>query len=208
MMPAAAGKLSGDARARLAQKRQQSVLVMHIAGVTVSDIARRLGVSLRTIQRDLVDLDDARIRVEELLEDHPVDAADLHLRLSQMFDADYADICDLQTGKFKPLDQWPVIWRRMLSGVDVKELFERSKDGGASSWDAIGHLIKIKWADPLKVIELLAQLKAVDALQQRQAGGDVHFHAHLHAEITERLNQALERENKMITVTPTPNVDD
>ena len=162
-----AGERSGAARLKLADKRRQSIIALHTAGLTLTEIAKRLNISYRTVQRDVRELSETLERVDELLEDVPVDAEDLHIRLSQMFDADYADIVDEQTGAFKPLHRWPKIWRQMLTGVDVKELMERSKDGGDASWDKIGELVKIKFADQLKVIELLMRHNAVGALVEK-----------------------------------------
>lgn len=162
MTPYEAAQESAIVRHRMVEYRRNTVLALHVAGHSASEIASKLGMSLRTIQKDLSELRDVRVDIQQLLEDSPVNAEDLHVRLTQMFDADIADIYKAD-GSLKPITEWPRIWRSMLSGVDVKELFERSKDGGNSSWDKIGELVKVKFADPLKVIELLAALKAVDA---------------------------------------------
>lgn len=101
-------------------------------------------------------------RLEELLEGQLVTSHKLHRRWSEMFEADLADIIT-DTGKFKPIHEWPKIWRQMLTGMDVKELFERSKDGGEASWDQIGQIVKLKWVEQTKLGELLGKHRAVDA---------------------------------------------
>src|SRR5207244_4812976 len=92
-----------------------------------------------------------------------VTAENLHERWSEMFNADIKDICE-STGKLKPIALWPKVWRQMLSGLDVKELYERSKDGGDKSWDVIGQIIKVKTVSVKDLGELLGKHKAWDAL--------------------------------------------
>jgi len=168
------GSESGRARKRAAIARQQSVLALYIAGMSKIEIARKLGVSWRTIHNDLIALDDARVRTEDVLEDAGVDATDAHIRLSQMFDADIADIIDENTGSYKPIHQWPKIWRQMLTGAEIKELFELSKDSaGKNSTEKIGEIVKLRYVDQLKVIELLLRHKDVDGLAQSAADSKV-----------------------------------
>jgi phage terminase small subunit len=114
-----------------------------------------------------------------------VSAARLHERWSEMFEADIADImqtkaCEcaevdradckqcvgsglVPTGAYKPITAWPRIWRQMLSGVDVKEMFEHSKDGTGRSWDKIGEVVKLKFVGVKDLGELIGRHKAVDA---------------------------------------------
>ena len=123
-----------------------------------------------------------------------VDARKLHIRWSEMFDADIADIIEQDTAtarmRLKPIHSWPKIWRQMLSSVDVKELFEHSKDGADASWDKIGELIKMKFADQLKLGELIGKLKTVDAFT---APIEKHEHVHIHVELEKRLSAGRER---------------
>src|SRR5262245_55619115 len=60
---------------------------------------------------------------ERALQDKLVTALKLHLRWSEMFEADIADILNPGSNTFKPIHEWPKIWRQMLAGIDVKELF-------------------------------------------------------------------------------------
>lgn len=110
-------------------------------------------------------------RITELVTEYSnaklVDARKLHIRWSEAFDADIADIIepdsDTSRMRLKPIHQWPIIWRRMLSAIDVKELFEPSSDGKDKAWDKIGELVKMKFMDQLKLGELIGNLKTVDA---------------------------------------------
>ncbi len=160
-------KASHLAKLSIAARRRESVLALHVAGLMSIEIARRLNVSARTVARDLAALAESRSVVAEALEltDEPVDAQDLHLRLSEMFDADLADIVDAKTGEIKPIHEWPLIWRQGLAGeVTVEPVSERSKDGGNTSWDVVGQRVKVKRESISKLLELLGRLKSVDAL--------------------------------------------
>lgn len=143
--------------------------------------------------------DDLRSRIAELqellLKDKLVDARKLHTRWSEMFDADIADIVEADTAtnrmRLKPLHQWPKVWRQMLSGAEVKELFEHSKDGGDASWDKIGELVKMKFVDQLKLGELIGRHKAVDAFVAQKAQVDVTIN--LAEEISRTLTEGRQR---------------
>jgi len=91
-----------------------------------------------------------------------VSATKLHERWSEMFQADIADIMTTH-GSYKPIHEWPKVWRQMLTGLDVKELFEHSKDGQGASWDKIGEVVKLKFMAQKDLGELLGKHKAVDA---------------------------------------------
>lgn len=142
---------------------------------------------------------EVEARVAELLKEREnavlVTVDKMHRRYSEMFEADIADIVEVSVDgsmfRFKPITQWPKIWRQMLSGFDVKELFERSKDGGNASWDKIGELVKIKFVQVKDLGELLGRLKPVDAfVQQKQ---EQHLHLHLEEQITNRITAGRRR---------------
>lgn len=194
--PSEAGKRSGIPRAAKVRRRNQTVLALRAMGKTIPQIAEKLGVTPRAVYMGLRKygvpngkrgsaVDDAvALMQEELILQNPVTAEDLHTRLSEMWHADIADIIEPpllddgtanpNAGKYRPIHYWPSIWRKMLSGLDVKELFERSQDGGDSSWDQVGQVLKIKFADTLKIAELLGKHKAVDGFT-REKSGDVNI---------------------------------
>lgn len=76
-------------------------------------------------------------------------------------DIDQMDVLDIMDRNFviKPLDEWPPIWRQMLSGVDISELFEGSGDERA----VCGVLKKFRWPDKLKNLELMGRHTNVGA---------------------------------------------
>ena len=128
---------------------------------------------------------------KQMIEARLVTSAKLHERWSEVFEADIADIMT-DVGGFKPITEWPKIWRQMLSGVDVKELFERSTDGEASSWDRIGQLVKIKFVSMKDAAEVLGRLKRVDAFVSRVEEKHEHLHLHLN-EVRAKVQEARER---------------
>lgn len=204
-MAVAANVIMGNQRSRAVRQlqaahRQASVLALHISGFNRSEIAKKLDVSVRTIIRDLAEIDDQRVKVTEILEDSPINALDIHIRLTEILDADFADIIDEATNSFKPLHSWPRVWRQMLTESDVKELFVRSKDGGGSSWDKIGEVIKIKKVDYLKALELAGRLKTIDAFV-RQNGNDAgEIAGELMNEIDKRIAAGRQRAARVIDV--------
>jgi len=153
----------------MARVRQQQVLALHIAGLNQREIARKLEVSHRTVFRDLSEIEDAQVRVEEIIEDSGIDAQDLHITLSRMHDADISDIVEnpedpIEQLRYKPVAKWPAIWRQGLAGK-VKVTPVTIPDGERTpGGDSVAYKIEIERESLLKILELSAKLKAVDAL--------------------------------------------
>src|SRR5206468_1529920 len=103
-----------------------------------------------------------RDRISELIRPTLVTSEKLHKRWSDMFEADIADIIQ-EDGHYKPIHQWPKVWRQMLSGMDVKQIYERSADGKASNWDRIGEIVKLRFIKASELGDLLGRHRAVDA---------------------------------------------
>lgn len=124
-----------------------------------------------------------------------VDAARLHRDLSEMWNADIADIIDNKTGAYKPIGDWPPIWRRMTRGIDVQELFKRSEDGkqsGSYGWDKIGQVLKVRFTEISKLAELLGRHKDVDAFVAQRIEGKVELDIRVE-QMTARLQAGRER---------------
>src|SRR5262249_44010780 len=117
--------------------------------------------------------------------------AALHRRWSEMFEADIADILSEDGKHYKPITQWPRIWRQMLDSIDVRVIYQRSTDGERSNWDAIGEIVRLRFIRRKELGELLAQHRKVDAFVQRAEQHDLHLH--LHAEIERKLDAARRR---------------
>jgi len=88
-----------------------------------------------------------------------VKAADVLTQLNDMRTADYADLIG-DDGAYLPIKEWPLIWRQMVSGVETKETF--NKEG-----EKIGEVVKIKFADRTRVIELVGKHVDVQAWIER-----------------------------------------
>ncbi|MDR1842312.1 MAG: terminase small subunit [Citrobacter amalonaticus] len=97
-----------------------------------------------------------------------VDAAYVLRRLVEIDQLDVIDIIN-DDMSFKPVSEWPVSWRRYLSGFDVAELF----DGRGEDREMIGLLKKIKWPDKVKNLELLGKHVDIRAFSDRVEVEDV-----------------------------------
>lgn len=112
-----------------------------------------------------------------------VDADWLLTHCSQMLLADIADILD-DEDNLLPIKQWPLIWRQMLVGVDVKELFERDITGKP---EKIGELIKAKFVNREKILELTGRHVSVKAFESQS------LHLHVQGDIVGRLQEGRQR---------------
>jgi phage terminase small subunit len=85
--------------------------------------------------------------------------------LRDILTADLADGIDQDTGKLKPLHEWPVALRRALAGLDNEELTEWDAD--SRKHEVIGHLRKVKlWSKTDSARELLKHLPGGYAAQK------------------------------------------
>jgi len=188
--PATAGQRSGLVRRGFMEIRDQKILALRAMSLTCKQIAERVGCGEKSVYRALRRSGETVMGViTDELRRQSVDGDMVLTRLSDMFNADIGDIIEPtilhdeklhedrfvidgkcqcpknpRQGCYRPLEQWPAIWRRMLSAADVKEIFEHSKDGEGASWDKIGEVIKLKFVDPLKLMELLMRHSKVDAM--------------------------------------------
>lgn len=98
------------------------------------------------------------------------------VQLSEMFDADIGDIISPITGTFLPIHDWPPVWRRMVTGIDVSELrrINEALMGEAPNQEMLdtlsivsGHVSKIKWIDRLKALELIGKHVDVQAFREK-----------------------------------------
>jgi phage terminase small subunit len=94
-----------------------------------------------------------------------IDAAWLLTRLGDMADADITDIIDEETGAYKRVHDWPLIWRRMLNASDMKEIFEF--DHEQKRQEKIGEIIKYRFVDRMKALEMLGKHTNVQAFKER-----------------------------------------
>ena len=96
-----------------------------------------------------------------------VDADYVLQRLTEIDQMDFIDILE-DDMSFKPVRQWPKVWRQYLSGFDLAEMFE----GSGKDRDMVGILKKIKWPDKVKNLELLGKHVSVNAFREQLGIGD------------------------------------
>lgn len=123
-------------------------------GLTYDHVRRVAGKS--HVKRALI------VAMTERAERTNIDADWVLLQLKETFEADPADILT-DEWTLRPLSEWPDIWRKILSGFDVKELFAVSD--GEKTLD--GFLKKIKWPDKLKTLELMGKHVNVGAFADK-----------------------------------------
>jgi len=100
------------------------------------------------------------------------------LQAAEMFTADIADILTPE-GSFKPIHEWPMIWRQMLSSFDVQEIEESIGHGMKVK---VGEVKKARFIDKLKALEMIGKHVAVGAFKETVEHNHRHAHVHLDAE--------------------------
>ena len=108
---------------------------------------------------DTLVLDAVAEQVDARNQRTEIDADWVLTQLGQMFNADVADIFDPATNTIRPIHEWPEIWRKMSTGVTVRELKEQGQK--------IGEVVNVKLLDRLKAIELIGKHTDVRAFTER-----------------------------------------
>lgn len=92
---------------------------------------------------------------------------DANYVLKRLIEIDEMDVCDILdgTGNFKPITEWPLAWRRTISGLDIQELM-------VGEVETV--MRKIKWPDKVKNLELLGKHIDVQAFkEQHKVEGEI-----------------------------------
>lgn len=91
--------------------------------------------------------------------------ADADYVLRRLVEIDQMDVLDIMRDdmSLKPVSEWPLVWRRYLSGFDLGEMFE----GRGEEREMVGVLKKIKWPDKVKNLELLGRHVGVRAFREQ-----------------------------------------
>lgn len=84
--------------------------------------------------------------------------------LKRLVEIDQMDVLDIMDDNyaFKPIGEWPPIWRQYVSNIENIEEF----DGRGDDKTQVGWLKKIKWPDKVKNLELLGKHIAVGAFKE------------------------------------------
>jgi phage terminase small subunit len=91
-----------------------------------------------------------------------IDADKVLLKLSEMVEADIIDILN-DDGSVKPVQDWPPVWRKSISGFEINELF----DGVGKDREQIGFVKKVKLLDKARLLELVGKHVDVQAFKER-----------------------------------------
>lgn len=146
----------------------------YIKDFNATRAAEAVGYSKRTArQAGARLLSDANIQKEierliaERSERTKIDADFVLTTLGNWIHADPCDIIDETTGSYKRIHDWPVVWRQMLSAADVREIFEMQGTGNERSREKIGEIIKYKFIDKVRTLELIGRHVDVQAFNER-----------------------------------------
>jgi len=92
-------------------------------------------------------------------------AIDADYVLRRLIEIDQMDVLDIMNDNlsFKPVSEWPPVWRQYLAGLDNFEEFE----GYGEDREMIGMVRKIKWPDKVKNLKLLGDHVAVGAFKDK-----------------------------------------
>ncbi len=123
-------------------------------------------------------------RIEELkverCERTKIDADYVLMRLVETDQLDVLDIVNSDMS-FKPLSDWPKVWRQSISAMDIAEI--------SAGENTLSVVRKIKWPDKVKNMELLGKHVDVGAFKDRlEVSGNLG--------LSERMKKARERSGK------------
>lgn len=92
-------------------------------------------------------------------------AIDADYVLRRLVEIDQMDVLDIMDNEynFKPIGDWPKIWRQYVSNIENLEQFEGSGEDRTQS----GWLKKIKWPDKVKNLELIGKHVSVGAFKDK-----------------------------------------
>mgnify|MGYP000215170264 CR=1 FL=1 len=79
-------------------------------------------------------------------------------RLREIDELDIIDIMMDDLSAFKPLSQWPKVWRISISGIDMKRVMQMDGDTPIETI-----IDKIKWPDKVKNLEMIGRHVTVKA---------------------------------------------
>ncbi|QUG75984.1 terminase small subunit [Erwinia sp. E602] len=139
----------------------------YLIDLNATQAAIRAGYSANTARKigsENLTKPDIQNRIAELQQQRneqvSIDAAYVLRRLVEI---DQMDVIDIMTDdmSIKPVSEWPLSWRRYLSGFDLADMFE----GRGEDREMVGILKKIKWPDKVKNLELLGKHVTVQAFK-------------------------------------------
>lgn len=144
--------------------RQEMFCLEYIVDLNATQAAIRAGYSEDSAAQSasrLLTNANIQQRVAELLDERnrivKVDAQYVLRRLTEIDQMDVQDIL-YDDGSMKPIREWPSVWTRTMSGLDIQEI----RNG-----DTETILKKIKWPDKVRNLEMLGKHVDVSAFVDR-----------------------------------------
>jgi phage terminase small subunit len=145
----------------------QEYLATNFNGAEAARKAGSNAASPSQIAYGWMQLPEVKNRIAELMEMRTekagISAAYVLNRLVEIDKMDFLDIMKDDISGFKPLNEWPKIWRQYISAIDLAEIHEGYGDDRVM----VGLLKKIKWPDKTKNLELLGKHVDVQAFRER-----------------------------------------
>lgn len=100
-----------------------------------------------------------KIKDEVAQNDFKIDAGFVLRRLKEIDDLDVIDIIKDDMSGFKLLSEWPKVWRKSISSIDMKKMI--TSIGENEELETI--IEKIKWPDKVKNLEMIGRHVSVKA---------------------------------------------
>lgn len=123
---------------------------------SVHEVASRFH-SIVKVQSRIKELSTKAKEVAE--KEFELDASYVARRLKEIDELDMLDIMTDDLKHFRPLSEWPKVWRTSISGLDLMTL--------SNSEENIESIVrKVKWPDKTKNLELIGKLTTVSAFSE------------------------------------------
>lgn len=109
---------------------------------------------------------EVKARIEELkAERSERTKIDADYVLNRHYEIDQMDFIDILNDdlSFRPLQEWPKVFRQFIGSFELAELYE----GRGDDREIAGVLKKIKWPDKLRNLELLGKHTSVQAYSEK-----------------------------------------
>jgi len=138
--------------------RQALFVKEYLVDLNATQAAIRAGYSKKTAgqqgERLLKNVEIAKAIQQGMAEREKKVAVDAEYVVNKLHEIAEMDVLDIMNDdmSFKPISQWPKVWRQYLSGIDISELIT-----GVGDEVSLRILKKIKWPDKVKNLELLGR---------------------------------------------------
>ena len=145
--------------------KQEAFCREYIIDLNATQACIRVGYSAKTANRTgcyLLTNPDIQARISELTKQRNQKAEiNAQYVLNRLVEIDLLDVADIldDDGNMLPVKQWPISWRRSITGIDVQSIM---------SGDVEAVIKKIKWPDKLRNLELLGKHINVNAFSRSE----------------------------------------